>query len=440
MRYLIHVIFNLIFLFYATACSCRNSGPSLKNTTVSLDKGKRVVIIRYDLECDNESKIKVELKASDNSGHTWISGIYPTGDVGFPISPGKSKKISLIYPSAAIDIKHVEFFLTADAFSDEDIIKELMDQVDTMSLINSIREIAGPRNFKDKTSERHLKSVKKYLMKCFEEDGLAPYRQSFKFQKYGGENIVARLKGSSKGRTFVVGAHFDSVDGSPGVDDNGSGVIAVLEIAKILSKYTFDQSITFVTFDLEERGLRGSQEYVKSGATLSDTITGAAIFDMLGYFSDQPNSQKVPEGLDQLFPDAYKTVSENQFRGNFLLSVANQRSADLSLLFDSCSRVVIPDLKVISLVVPGNGEIAPDFRRSDNAPFWDAGLKCLYFGDGANTRNVNYHSPGDVMGTINVTKISLFVKAMLVMLAKYNHIHRGTSVSFQMSKPRIDAR
>jgi hypothetical protein len=96
---------------------------------------KGVVIIGYDLACNNDSKIKVKLKASDDLGHTWIRRIYPTGDVGFPILPGKFKKISWAYALAGIDIEHVELFLTADEFNDEDIIKVLMDQVDTMSLV-----------------------------------------------------------------------------------------------------------------------------------------------------------------------------------------------------------------------------------------------------------------------------------------------------------------
>jgi len=190
----------------------------------------------------------------------------------------------------------------------------------------------------------------------------------------------------------VIGAHFDTVDGSPGVDDNASGVIAVLAVAKVLQKCTFTHTITFVAFDQEEKGLLGSKEYVRKALEDHVNVNGAIILDMVGYFSEKPHSQTIPEGMDQLFPEAYKMVAGDEFRGNFLLSVANQNSVGLSLSFDSCRSLYSSDLKVGSLVLPGNGEIAPDFRRSDHASFWDAGFKALYFGDGANTRNVNYHS------------------------------------------------
>jgi hypothetical protein len=164
-----------------------------------------------------------------------------------------------------------------------------------------------------------------------------------------------------------------------------------------------------------------------------EDIRGAIIFDMVGYFSERPNSQIIPKGMDQLFPDAYREVSNNQFRGDFLLNVANDGSRKLSAAFDDCLHKDSFGLKVISVTVPGNGEIAPDLRRSDHSSFWDKGLPCLFLGDGADTRNMNYHRSTDGKGTIDYKKISSLVKSMLFFLAEDNHILHGTSVSLQLN-------
>jgi Peptidase family M28 len=414
--------------------SC-NHLPAIKNAVTTFDTVGKIVTIRYDLADDDNIKIKVDLRVSNDGGLSFQSGPGAMGDIGFPVSPGRGKIIRWNYSSINFNKERSLMLLVADELYGPDL-KELLDQVDKTRLIQSLKEICGPRNLKDKQSSEHKAKVKTFLEGSFIKDGLSSFRQTFEYKGDTGQNVIGQLTGKSKQEIFLIGAHFDTVDDSPGCDDNGSGLIVLLELARILSKYDVETPITFAAFDFEEKGDIGSKVFVNRAGNQEEKIKGALICDMVGYFSEKRNSQSLPPGMDQLFPDQYKVVAGNGFKGDFLLSIANDNSKGLSLLFDSSSKRYGKDLKTISLVVPGNGETVPDLRRSDHASFWDAGIKGLYLGDGANTRNINYHSRTDTQVTVDIQKISSVVQVMLVFLMTNNHLRRH-SVAFlgQFRKP-----
>jgi hypothetical protein len=147
---------------------------------------------------------------------------------------------------------------------------------------------------------------------------------------------------------------------------------------------------------------------------------------MIGYYSDKPNSQEIPAGFNLLFPDATNQINANQKRGDFITNVANASSSALGLLFSTTAQQYVPGLKVISLVVPGNGTIAPDLLRSDHAPFWFAGKPALMLTDGANFRNECYHTPSDTLdGKLSFTFMSNVVKATVVAAAQLAGLQHG---------------
>ncbi len=90
----------------------------------------------------------------------------------------------------------------------------------------------------------------------------------------------------------------------------------------------------------------------------------------------------------------------------------------------------MPDLRVISIAVPGNGQLTPDFRRSDHRNFWDANYQALLLTDGANFRNPNYHLPSDTLGTLDFYFMANVVKAIVASVAKLAEIrHSGIGIS-----------
>jgi len=139
---------------------------------------------------------------------------------------------------------------------------------------------------------------------------------------------------------------------------------------------------------------------------------------MIAYTSDAPGSQSIPAGFELLFPDAVAQIAANDFRGDFLTVVGNTASQALIDAYLEACDTHVPELHRVPLAVPGNGMIAPDLRRSDHARFWDAGIPALMLTDGADTRNGNYHTPNDVVATLDLDFLTACTKATLAAAAQ----------------------
>ncbi|MEM7659579.1 MAG: M28 family peptidase, partial [Bacteroidota bacterium] len=305
-----------------------------------------------------------------------------------------------------------------------------VDQVDSTRLRQDLEFIAQERTVV--TALPHLQAVKDTIETLFSEFGLQASRQAKPLAgTYTMENIIGRKSGLfSPEKTYLLGAHFDGVAGTDAADDNGSGTVGYLEVARILSQYEFANSLQFMGFDQEEVGLLGSIEYVLNGIQPWESIEGMINFEMIGYYDPAPNTQQLPPGFDLLFPQLYNEVAADGFRGNFLINVANVASNPLRLTFDSCAQAYVPELLVRSLAAPGNSELAPDLRRSDHAPFWDNGNQALMITDGAEYRNPFYHSPADSIGTLNFTFMHQIVKAAVATLATMaKPLHADVSIT-----------
>ncbi|HLL53532.1 MAG TPA: M28 family peptidase [Myxococcaceae bacterium] len=213
-------------------------------------------------------------------------------------------------------------------------------------------------------------------------------------------NLIADLPGTSRpDEVVLVGAHFDAF--YAGADDNSSGVAALLELARVLSRHRFERTIRFVGFDLEELGLIGSARYVQ--ATRGERLSAVVIFDCIGYYDARPGSQLSLPGLPT--PAA----------GNFLAVIGNDLSSgQASELFRLNQALAL--MEVVPLISPRDGvfTLGGDLMRSDHAPFWLSQEKALFLTDTANFRNPNYHSPKDTLETLNP---DLFHKAVQVAAA-----------------------
>jgi hypothetical protein len=232
---------------------------------------------------------------------------------------------------------------------------------------------------------------------------------------------------SHPAQMVVLDAHYDSAPNSPGADDNASGVAGVIEAMRILSNYSFKKSLRFLFFDLEEAGLVGSNVYASLQVHKRDSIKGVINFEMIGYHSDLPNTQDFPTGFNVLFPEAYNEVLANQRRGDFIINVGNTNSKELKNAFHNNTKSHVPELKIISLEVPGTGTIAPDLRRSDHATFWDRNIPALMITDGANFRNKNYHTPRDSAHYLNFNFMADVVRAAMATMIELAEIEHGTT-------------
>jgi Zn-dependent M28 family amino/carboxypeptidase len=230
----------------------------------------------------------------------------------------------------------------------------------------------------------------------FIENELAGYglqMESDYFSYRGGNfrNVIGKLGDPSSKPAIVVGAYFDSVQGSPGADDNASGVAVLLETARVLSKTRLRSQILFCAFQLEEFNMIGSRHFARKLKKTGARVDAMMSLEMIGYTDSRPGSQKYPAGLGWLYPD----------RGDFIGVISNWNSNSLARNFAQSLRQV-DGLLVETLSLPGNGALVPAASLSDHAPFWDLGFPALLITDTAFLRNPNYHRASDSLETLNM--------------------------------------
>ncbi|KAF2362854.1 Peptidase M28 [Trinorchestia longiramus] len=257
-----------------------------------------------------------------------------------------------------------------------------------------------PRN--QVVDRQNATAVRVYVRQEFEALGLLVMEHSFaSFEtdvKFGdrleGTNLVALLPGSRfktrYDRPVVVGAHIDTVVGSPGYDDNGSGMTALVEAARMISTSgcEFENTIVFVAFDLEEMGTQGSMMFVKDfvprvlgGELGMDRISGALVLDCIGNWDPEPGSQDLPEGWHDYLPRFVQRLQTNDRKGDFIsLIYRNGVDSFLANRFSSYySRLEKPEYRLEALAIDGLGPQLPpgaslkkhfDVLRSDHVRFW----------------------------------------------------------------------
>lgn len=414
----------LSFLFVFNSLLAQNSPPVLSNITALADTILHKLTVTYDVSDAENDTLEIFLAVSADGGNYFpFNTDNAAGDIGFPVIAGAGKRIVWEYPDSLSSM--VASFVIKLAANDRFgiNIQQIIDQIDTGRLKQNLQFIAGIRH--RTTGATHLQEVRDSVIARFQQYGLQTRIHSFPYNSYTGQNLIGRKQSALYNtRTYIVDGHYDTVDDSPGADDNGSSIAGFLEILRIIAPLELSSVVEFIGFDLEEAGLLGSEAFVPDGIQADEDIHGVINMDMIGYYTETPNSQAVPPGFEIAFPDLYAQLVADSFRGNFIISTANTNSSSLLLLFDSMATQYVPDLMVGSIKVPGTGTIIPDSRRSDHAAFWDAGYKALHLSDGAETRNPNYHGPGDAESTINYTfmrNVTRAAAATLLSLAQPLH-------------------
>ena len=214
------------------------------------------------------------------------------------------------------------------------------------------------------------------------------------FEGIQSQNILGYKEGSNTSEEyFVLAAHYDTVQGSPGADDNASAVAGLLEIAQHLQSVPLQTTLLFAGFTLEEYGFIGSSQFANRARKNEDHITGMISLEMLGYRSHDPGSQTYPPYVDaNLYPDS----------GDFIAVVGNDPSAKLTGEIVKNIKQAVPNLPVESFVFPSAGDQFVDMRLSDHLPFWENGYQAVMITDTAYFRNPNYHKPTDTLETLDI--------------------------------------
>ncbi len=258
-----------------------------------------------------------------------------------------------------------------------------------------VTALAGERH--PESSPTALAAAGEFVAEHLAALGLHVERRAFTFRGRRYENVVGATAATTPDRPrTLVGAHFDTVPGTPGADDNASGVAAMLETARLLAGLELDAIVEFVGFNLEEpQGFTyrvGSRAYAVDAKRRGIRYAGVFVLEMVGYTDATHGSQVVPALL------FWKRVPKT---GTFLAATGHRRSAKLLRTFANVAREAVPNLQVVTFRTPLNGWLVPDTRLSDNASFWDVGYPALMLTDTAFMRNPHYHRATDGIETLD---------------------------------------
>ncbi len=254
-----------------------------------------------------------------------------------------------------------------------------------------------------------LAGVQRYIRAELESYGYKVREDYFEHEGKRFANLIASAGGEAFPE-FVAGAHFDAVPGTPGADDNASGVAALLEAARCVSLIKPAARIHFAAFNLEEYGMAGSAHYA---AELKKTMPaaerkkflGMISLEMVGYTSARKGSQQLPGFLRPFYPDT----------GDFLALVGDLSSG--ALIKNAETAFKKTGLPVESLTVVLKGNEFPAVRLSDHSPFWDNGFPALLVTDTSFFRNPHYHLASDTVASLDIDFLKKVTDGAVSLLA-----------------------
>jgi hypothetical protein len=235
---------------------------------------------------------------------------------------------------------------------------------------------------------RALQKAAEYIRQVWGDQGLAVTEERF---EVGGQpclNLITQLPGHQQsGELLVVGAHYDSVYGSPGANDNGTGVAALLEMSRQLRDHPLARTVRLVAFVNEEPPYfltdeMGSRVYARGARRRGERILGMLSLETIGYYSGAHGSQHYPAPFGMLYPDT----------GNFLAVVGNLASRRLVVDF------MTQFMSATDFPVEGVAtfEGVPGINWSDHSSFWAEGYPAIMLTDTAPFRYAEYHTAQDL--------------------------------------------
>ena len=249
-----------------------------------------------------------------------------------------------------------------------------------------------------------LQRAAEYIADSLDALGFRVEEQSYAAHGKQVANIVAEVTGTVRpDEIVIVGAHYDTQTGSPGADDNASGVAALLELARLFRDAKPGRTIRFVAFVNEEypffqTELMGSRVYATEAKKRNEKISAMLSLESIGYYSETAGSQKYPFPFSFIYPDT----------GNFIGFVGNIRSGSLLRRSVAAFREATR--------FPSEGVIAPEFIAgigwSDHWAFWQEGYPALMITDTAPFRNPHYHEPTDTPDRLDYGRMARVVAGL----------------------------
>ncbi len=271
-----------------------------------------------------------------------------------------------------------------------------------------IKKLCGEIGERNVNKYASLVAAAAWIEKSLATAGYTVERQTYTVKGREVTNLIAEIPGGAATKEIVVvGAHYDSVPGSPAADDNGSGLAALLATARALAKEKPDRTLRFVAFVNEEQPFfqereMGSLHYAQRCRQRQDNVVAMLSLETLGYYTDAANSQRYPPPMGMLYPST----------GNFIGFIANRQSEALVRRAAASFRA---HEKFPSEwgALPGDW---PGVGWSDHWSFWQQNYPAIMVTDTALYRNPNYHRASDKPATLDYPRMARVVEGLTAVI------------------------
>lgn len=305
-----------------------------------------------------------------------------------------------VFVAVTVVLLAIWFYLAQPTLSSNDTVNIMVDTDRMQAVVKALSVDFHPRNFRHTDN---LNLTASYIEDHFSKAGGQPLRQAFTISGSTYYNISCFF-GPESGPKQIIGAHYDSHGGTPGADDNASGIAGLIELAYAFEKNPPNHTIELVAYTLEEPPFfatkrMGSYYHAEAVSQENAEILGVIVLEMIGYYDEVFGSQDYPALL-------FKLLYPN--RGNFIAVIGklDQRSYIKKVKNQMKGA---GNIDVYSISAPTN---IPGIDFSDHRNYWKFGYDAVMITDTAFYRNKEYHEVGDTWDRLNYEKMGEVVKAV----------------------------
>jgi len=272
-----------------------------------------------------------------------------------------------------------------------------MGDADTIRIKSHLTAITKTDKFRTHGNIDQLNKTADYIKNVFSQYADTVFFQEYQVNGKGYKNVICSFGTENKSR-IVVGAHYDVCDNQEGADDNASGVVGLLELARLLKGQKLNHRIDLVAYTLEEPPYfrttnMGSYVHAKALADAATEVYGMISLEMIGFFKDEKNTQSYPVGLLLLF---YGN------KGNYITLVKKFGAGSFAKKF--CRKY--KSTKSIRTKKFTGPQSLQGIDFSDHLNYWKFGFSALMITDTSFYRNKNYHEHTDTMETLDIQRMA----------------------------------
>lgn len=280
------------------------------------------------------------------------------------------------------------------------------DSTIVLKHFDEVLNTVGSRNYKNIAA---LNKVAAYIHTVFEFYGDSTIYQNYEVEENTYKNVITSF-GTEHQNRIIIGAHYDVCGSQDGADDNASGVIGLLELARLLKDQKLNRRVDLVAYSLEEPPFfrsknMGSYVHAKWLHDNKVKVDGMICLEMIGYFNDEKGSQDYPLGILKMFYGGkgdYITVVSKFNRGKFARQYKRKMKKNKAI-------------KTKAFQAPGK---LPGIDFSDHLNYWKFDYSAVMITNTGFYRNKNYHQSTDNLATLDITRMTAVIQSVYETLTQ----------------------